>query len=71
MEEENRSSNNGNILLFSAITGALVGLGVGLMLVRRSEENEGAPAITASEGVNLGLMVLGLLRQVAQLGDGE
>lgn len=61
----------GPVLLISTAIGALVGLGVGMMLARRAEENEGAPTITAGEGVSLGLMVLGLLRQVAQLGDGE
>lgn len=65
------NSNSAPILLISAALGAVVGLGVGWMLVKRAEEGEGAPALTAGEGVNLGLMVLGLLRQVAQLGDGE
>lgn len=58
-------------LLVSSIVGALVGLGVGMMLIKRAEETDGAAAITAGEGVSLGLMVLGLLRQVAQLGDGK
>lgn len=58
-------------LLISAILGALAGLGVGFMLIRRAEENEGRSPLTAGEGLNLGLLVLGFLRQVAQLGDGE
>lgn len=58
-------------LILSTLVGALVGLGVGLTLLKRAEENQGAPTITAGEGVSLGLMVLGLLRQVSQLGDGE
>ncbi len=65
--------NNGKTqtLIVSAVLGALAGIGVGYMLTKRAEE-QGRPAtITAGEGVSLGLMVLGLLRQVASLGDGE
>jgi hypothetical protein len=64
--------NNGKkqTLIVSAVLGALAGLGVGYMLTKRAEE-QGRPALTASEGVNLGLMILGLLRQVASLGDGR
>ena len=58
-------------LIVSAILGALAGLGVGFLLVKRAEENDGRPTLTAGEGVSLGLMVLGLLRQVAQLGEGD
>lgn len=58
-------------LIVSAIFGALAGLGVGYILVKRAEENDGRPTLTAGEGVSLGLMVLGLLRQVSQLGDGD
>lgn len=65
-------TNNGKTqtLVVSAILGALAGIGVGYMLTKRAEE-QGRPTITAGEGVSLGLMILGLLRQVASLGDGE
>lgn len=58
-------------LIVSAVLGALAGIGVGLMLLRRAEERGDKPTLTAGEGVSLGLMVLGLLRQVAQLDEGE
>jgi hypothetical protein len=58
-------------LIISAIIGALAGLGVGYILTKRAEEQGRPSTITAGEGVSLGLMVLGLLRQVASLGDGE
>jgi hypothetical protein len=57
-------------LIISAIIGALAGIGVGYTLTKRAEE-QGRPTITAGEGVSLGLLVLGLLRQVASLGDGK
>ncbi|MDA1329800.1 MAG: hypothetical protein O3B43_01865 [Chloroflexi bacterium] len=47
-----------------------MGVIVGQTLLKRSEE-EGRPTITAREGVSLGMMVVGLMRQLSQLGDGE
>jgi hypothetical protein len=58
-------------LLVSAALGALLGLAVGYTLLKRAEEDEGRPMITAREGLSLGMLVVGLLRQVAQLGEGE
>ena len=60
--------SSGSILFLSAVVGALVGLGAGLLLLRRAEQRGGS-AITRREGLSIGLLVLGLLRQIAQLGD--
>jgi hypothetical protein len=57
------------ILVVSAIVGAIVGVGAGLVLVRRAESRGQTQAITAGEGLSIGLLVLGLLRQISQLGD--
>lgn len=64
-----RSEQKTQTLIVGAILGALAGLGVGYMLVKRAEENDGRPTLTPGEGVSLGLMVLGFLRQVAQLDE--
>ena len=56
-------------LIAGAVIGALAGVGAAYMLVKRAEDNDEQPQLSAREGVSLGLMVLGLLRQVAQLGD--
>jgi len=48
-----------------------VGLGAGMLLLKRADERGESKAITAREGVSLGLLLLGLLRQIAQLGDEE
>lgn len=58
------------ILAISAVIGALVGIGAGMVLVKRAEER-GSQALTPREGLSIGLLVLGLLRQISQLGDGE
>jgi hypothetical protein len=59
------------ILLISAALGALVGLAAGYTLIKRAEEEGRQPTLTAREGLSLGMLVAGLLRQVSQLGDGE
>lgn len=59
------------ILAISAVIGALVGIGAGLVLVKRAEERGNNQALTPREGLSIGLLILGLLRQISQLGDGE
>lgn len=57
-----------NTLLFGAIVGALTGAGAAYMLIQRTND-EDPPSFTPTEGVKLGLMVLGLLRSIGQLND--
>jgi len=62
-------SSNLPVLFISAVIGAVVGVGAGLVLLKRGETR--GKTITAGEGLSIGLLVLGLLRQIGQLGDGE
>jgi len=48
--------------------GALTGAGAAYMLIQRTND-EDPPSFTPTEGVKLGLMVLGLLRSIGQLND--
>lgn len=57
-------------LLIGAALGAVVGLGAAYLLVQRTE-NGRQPSLTTGDGVRIGLLVLGLLRQVAEMGEGE
>lgn len=59
------------ILLGGAILGAVVGLIAAGMLIQRSEKKNLDPQVSPVEGVKLGLLVFGLLREIAQLGDGK
>jgi hypothetical protein len=63
------SNWRGRTLLLGGLLGALTGLAAAYLLIRRSEE--GRPKIGAGEGVRLGLLLLGLLRQVTELGKRE
>jgi len=58
-------------ILVGAALGALVGAGAAYLLIQRAKREDGEVRITAGDGVKLGLLVLGLLRQVGQLGEGE
>jgi hypothetical protein len=58
-------------LMLGALLGAVTGLGAAYLLVRRSEAIGVRPKLGAGEGFRLGALVLGLLRQVGQLGEGE
>ena len=61
--------NKNRTLLFGALFGAVTGLIAASLLHRNAEKNEKETAITAGEGMKLGVLVLGLLRAIASLGD--
>jgi len=61
--------NQNKTLLFGALIGAVTGLAAAMLLQRRAEKTGTETAITAGEGIQLGVMVLGLLRAIASLGD--
>jgi hypothetical protein len=58
-------------LIVGAVLGALSGLGAAYLLVQRAERRGEAPQLGAREGIKIGLWVLGLLRQVGELGAGK
>lgn len=60
---------NSRLLVGGALLGALIGLVAAMLLNRRAERNESESAITAGEGIKLGVLVFGLLRAISSLGD--
>ncbi len=61
--------NKSKVILAGAVIGAATGLIAALLLTRRAERDEKETAITAGEGLKLGVLVFGLLRAIASLGD--
>jgi hypothetical protein len=59
------------VLLIGGAVGLLAGLGASYLLIQRSDRESSKPVLNLVEGVKLGLLVLGLLRQVSQLGEGK
>ncbi len=61
--------NQNRILLFGALIGAATGLVAAMILQRRAEKTGTEISLATGEGIQLGVMVLGLLRAIASLGD--
>ncbi|HEX9029045.1 MAG TPA: hypothetical protein VF823_07715 [Anaerolineales bacterium] len=57
-------------LIIGAAAGAAVGLAAAYLLNQAAEREGRQPEITPGDGVRLGLLVLGLLRSIAALGEG-
>ena len=62
---------NNRVLLFGALIGAVTGLVAAMMLQRRAEQTGSEITLSTGEGIQLGVMVMGLLRAVAALADKE
>ena len=61
--------NKTRVILGGALIGAVTGLIAAMLLNRRAEKNENETAVTAGEGLKIGVLVFGLLRAIASLGD--
>lgn len=59
------------VIFLGGAIGLLTGVVGAYLLVQRAEKAGDKPLLNSGEGVRLGLLVLGLLRQVTQLGDGK
>ena len=56
-------------LVVGGVLGALVGVGAALLLTKRAEAKGTQLSITPAKGVQLGVMLTGLLRGILSLGD--
>lgn len=63
--------NDNKVLLFGALIGAATGLLAALLLQRRAQSTGREISLSAGEGIQLGVMILGLLRSIAGLADRE
>jgi hypothetical protein len=59
------------ILILGGLIGALMGVGAAYLFIQRAERENRSPVISPSEGIKLGLVALGAMKQFAQLGGGE
>ncbi len=60
------SSWKAKALIIGSLVGALTGLGATYVMVQRSEE---PPEVGPTDGIKLGLLLLGLIRAVGDLGS--
>ena len=61
--------NAGKTIFFGVLLGAAAGLVAALLLNRRAEKENRGTAITAGEGLKIGVLLLGLLRAIRSLAD--
>jgi gas vesicle protein len=61
--------NKNKTLILGALIGAVTGMLAASLLNRNAEKNERETSITTGEGLKLGVLVFGLLRAIASLGD--
>jgi len=68
---EDRPDNAWKIrtLIIGGVLGALVGIGGAYLLTRRAEQKGTTLAITPRKGMQLGMMITGLLRSIVSLGE--
>jgi phage protein U len=59
------------VLLIGALAGAATGLVAAMMLYRRAEKTGSDITLSTGEGIQLGMMVLGVIRAIAGLADRE
>ena len=62
-------NSNSRIILGGAIIGAITGLVAAMIISRRAERNKREIVVTTGEGIQLGVMIFGLLRAIASLSD--
>jgi hypothetical protein len=63
--------NDNRVLLFGALIGAATGVVAAMMLQRRAQQTGNEITLTTSDGIQIGVLVMGLIRAVAALGEKE
>ena len=61
--------NKVKTLIIGTVAGAAVGLAGAFLLTRRAQETGTEIAVSTGDGVRLSVMIVGLLRAVAALGE--
>lgn len=57
-------------MIVGIVVGALAGAGASLMLIKRAEEENFVPKVTTNQGIQVGVNLINLIKQVAGLGGG-
>lgn len=57
------------LLIIGAIGGALAGIGAAYLYIKKTEELNERPKISAGDGVKLGMGVVGILKMITDLGN--
>ncbi len=66
---ENDNGWKTKVMIAGIVAGALVGAGAAYLMIQNAESQDTRPTVTTGEGVRLGVMLLGVLRSIADLGN--
>ncbi len=55
-------------IVVGVLVGALTGAGAAMLLIKKSESSNSTPKVSANQGIQVGLGVLGLLRMISGFG---
>ena len=69
MSDPTTATDRRTAMIVGGILGALAGVGAAYLYMQSLNKRGEAPKLRAADGVKLGLLVLGLMRSVAQLGE--
>jgi hypothetical protein len=69
--EETAQDWRTKVMVVGGILGALAGVGGAYLLIQNAERSGRQVKVSPGDGVKLGVLLMGLLRQVAELGDGK
>jgi len=70
IQETQNVSWKTKVLIVGGVLGTLVGVASAYLLIQNQKEEQSLQ-VTPGEGVKLGVLVLGLLRSIATLGEGK
>jgi hypothetical protein len=59
------------VIIVGVVVGALAGAGAAYLYTQRAEELNYRPEFSTGDGVRLGVLLLGLLRSIQELGNGK
>jgi hypothetical protein len=71
MLETKTTNPKPKILILGGLIGACMGLGAAFLLIQRAERENRTLSLSPAEGIKLGLVALGAMKQFAQMGSGE
>jgi hypothetical protein len=71
VSEDNAQDWRTRVMVIGGILGALAGVGGAYLLIQNAERSGRQVKVSPGDGVKLGVLLMGLLRQVAELGDGK
>lgn len=67
MDTRSKPNREMKVVIGGAIIGAIIGVMASKMLLKEAEENANEQALTTQKGVKIGMLILGLLRQITNL----